>query len=80
MLAALAPLAAAQAPTATPRPFTGFATPAPQNAPPPRDTPLVEKAWDALSNQEPGKDGKMGLHRFRVHLNSMIWLRVNRKS
>ena len=62
-LAALAgaPVASAQV-AATPRPFAGFATPTPAGGqPPPRDVPLVEKAWEALANQDAGKDGKIAL-------------------
>jgi hypothetical protein len=37
-------------------------SPAPAaNPPPPRDIPLVEKNWDALSNQEVGEDGRKAL-------------------
>ncbi len=54
-----APLVFAQAPS-SPRPFTGFSTPAP-NAAPAREVPLVEKRWEALANQDVGGDGTKAL-------------------
>ncbi len=56
-LALLGGAAWAQAPAATPRPF--FAQPAASAAP--RDVKLIEKPFEALSNQEPNEKGKLAL-------------------